>query len=196
MGERGCWWWDSNPQGLSSSDLTGHRVYRFRHTSPIGCEPRQSRRTRRRTQQVLPPAIARGRGATGVAGIKRLRVGADKRGTRRPVRGVRLPVAIRALRPPRIRLEVEVLTPCPARTCPSVHAVRLRLFVLTPCPPLPSGEGGRTRLQVPVLTPCPLDRASGFRSSPPVPLSTIWRRGAIGRHQPAPSLLLRTVSRP
>src|SRR5690349_2892989 len=109
MGERGCWWWDSNPQGLSSSDLTGHRVYRFRHTSPIGCEPRQSRRTRRRTQQVLPPAIAMMRRATEVAGIKRLRVGPERRGTRREVRGVRLPVAILALRPPRMRLEVQVL---------------------------------------------------------------------------------------
>src|SRR5690242_19645794 len=164
------------------------------------------------------------RRATEVAGIKRLRVGADKRGTRREVRGVRLLVAILALRPPRIRLEVQVLTPCPPRT-------RLQVPVLTPCPPLPSGEGGRTRLQVravrlsvailalrpprvrlevPVLAlrpsrygsrfrsspPVPLERASRLRSSPPVPLSTMWRGGTIGRHQPAPSLSLRTMSRP
>ena len=115
------------------------------------------------------------RRATEVAGIKRLRVGPERRGTRRQVRGVRLPVAILALRPPRMRLEVQALTLCPARTCPPVHAVRLRLFVLTPCPPLPSGEGGRTRRQVQVLTPCPLERASGFRSSPPVPLEHFSR---------------------
>src|SRR5437762_9079710 len=31
--ERGCWWWDSNPQGLAPRDVRGLRVYRFRHTS-------------------------------------------------------------------------------------------------------------------------------------------------------------------
>src|SRR5207249_10406372 len=31
--ERECWWWDSNPQELSPSDLRNHRVYQFRHTS-------------------------------------------------------------------------------------------------------------------------------------------------------------------
>src|SRR2546427_7718076 len=33
MGVRGCWWWDSNPQGLSPGDVKGLCVYRFRHTS-------------------------------------------------------------------------------------------------------------------------------------------------------------------
>ncbi len=57
--ERGCWWRDSNPQGLSPSDVTGHCVCQFRHTSHlVGCEPRQSRRPRRKTSHVLPPAAA------------------------------------------------------------------------------------------------------------------------------------------
>src|SRR6266581_6155776 len=30
---RGCWWWDSNPQGLAPRDVWGLCVYRFRHTS-------------------------------------------------------------------------------------------------------------------------------------------------------------------
>jgi hypothetical protein len=30
---RGCWWRDSNPQGRMPSDVKGHRVYQFRHTS-------------------------------------------------------------------------------------------------------------------------------------------------------------------
>src|SRR6266571_802307 len=29
----GCWWRDSNPQGLSPRDVRDLRVYRFRHTS-------------------------------------------------------------------------------------------------------------------------------------------------------------------
>ena len=30
---RGCWWWDSNPQGLTPRDLWDLCVYQFRHTS-------------------------------------------------------------------------------------------------------------------------------------------------------------------
>src|SRR5438105_12384044 len=33
MVERGCWWRDSNPQGLSPRDVKGLCVYQFRHTS-------------------------------------------------------------------------------------------------------------------------------------------------------------------
>src|SRR2546425_12317702 len=29
MGKRGCWWRDSNPQGLSPRDVTGLCVYQF-----------------------------------------------------------------------------------------------------------------------------------------------------------------------
>ena|SRR6266550_1985041 len=59
MGVRGCWWWDSNPQGLSPGDVKGLCVYRFRHTStstsptanpgnPEGQDARS--RTRRRSR--------------------------------------------------------------------------------------------------------------------------------------------------
>src|SRR3989442_194199 len=55
--QRGCWWWDSNPQGLTPGDVRDLCVYRFRHTSTVtGCEPRQSRRPRRETSHALPPA--------------------------------------------------------------------------------------------------------------------------------------------
>src|SRR5207237_6096377 len=52
----GCWWWDSNPHGLSPSDVTGHRVCQFRHTSttPVANRGKHKAGTRDLTRATAP----------------------------------------------------------------------------------------------------------------------------------------------